>query len=238
MNVTKYEKIANILRDRIKDGLYPKDSLLPNQLKFVEEFNVSRVTIKKAINILAMEGLVYSQRGAGTRVLKSNIWGGQDFSAKEYDGLSQQMKNHDLTSQIIAFEVEFPDELVREKLLLDSHQPVYKIIRLRLLANEPYVLEHTYMPTELVPNLTPAILEKSIYDYIHQALGISFAGAYRNLKADKADQFDREHLNCLETDPILEVEQVIYLKDGQPIEYSRSRNRFDQRSYSILDVIE
>lgn len=238
MNVTKYEKIANILRDRIKDGLYPKDSLLPNQLQFVEEFNVSRVTIKKAINILAMEGLVYSQRGAGTRVLKSSIWGGQNFSAKEYDGLSQQMKNHDLTSQIITFEVEFPDELVRKKLLLDKHQPVYKIIRLRLLDEEPYVLEHTYMPTELVPNLTPKILEQSIYDYIHQELGIFFAGAYRNLKADKADPFDCDYLNCQKTDPILEVEQVIYLKDGQPIEYSRSRNRFDQRSYSILDVME
>ncbi|MBP1042159.1 GntR family transcriptional regulator [Vagococcus sp. BWB3-3] len=236
--MTKYEQIANILRDRIKDGRYPKDSLLPNQLQFVEEFKVSRVTIKKAINILAMEGLVYSQRGAGTRVLKSSIWGGQDFSAKEYDGLSQQMKNHDLASQIIVFEVEFPDELVKEKLLLDSHQPVYKIIRLRLLDDLPYVLEHTYMPTELVPSLTPTILKQSIYNYIHQELGISFAGAYRNLKADKADQLDIDYLNCQETDPILEVEQVIYLKDGQPIEYSRSRNRFDQRSYSILDVIE
>lgn len=79
MDVTKYEKIANILRERIKNGEYPTDSHLPNQLEFVDEFNVSRVTIKKAINILAMEGLVYSQRGAGTRVLKSSIWGGENY---------------------------------------------------------------------------------------------------------------------------------------------------------------
>lgn len=238
MDVTKYEKIANILRERIKNGEYPTDSHLPNQLEFVDEFNVSRVTIKKAINILAMEGLVYSQRGAGTRVLKSSIWGGENYSATEYDGLSKQMKHRNLASQVIAFEVEFPNDLVKEKLLLTSHQPVYKIIRLRLLDDAPYVLEHTYMPTELVPNLNPAILEQSIYDYIHKELGIAFAGAYRNLKADKADNFDIDYLNCQETDPILEVEQVIYLKDGQPIEYSRSRNRFDQRSYSILDVME
>lgn len=236
--MTKYEKIANILRDRIKKEEYPPDSLLPNQLYFVEEFNVSRVTIKKAINILAMEGLVYSQRGAGTRVLKNSIWGAEDYSATEYDGLSQQMKNRQLSSQVISFQVEFPDALVKDKLLLTDHQPVYKIIRLRLVDGLPYVLEHTYMPTKLVPNLTPTVLENSVYSYLHNDLGITFAGAYRKLKADKADQYDIDYLDCLETDPILEVEQLIYLKDGQPIEYSRSRNRFDQRSYSILDVMD
>ncbi|MCH0447070.1 UTRA domain-containing protein, partial [Enterococcus faecium] len=43
-------------------------------------------------------------------------------------------------------------------------------------------------------------------------------------------------LNCAENDPVLEVQQVVYLKDGQPIEYSSSRNRFDVRNYSVLDV--
>ena len=69
MEVTKYETIVNVLRERIQNGIYPTDSLLPNQLELVDEFNVSRATIKKAINILAMEGLIYSQRGSGTRVL-------------------------------------------------------------------------------------------------------------------------------------------------------------------------
>ena len=225
--MTKYEKIANILRGRIEEGIYPADSLLPNQIELVEEFQVSRVTIKKAINILAMEGLIYSQRGAGTRVY-----------ATEYDGLSQQMKDRNLSSQVISFEVQFPNDDIREKLLLDKHKPVYKIIRLRLLDGEPYVLEHTYMPTELVPDLNPSILEKSIYHYLHQELGITFAGAYRNLKADKADEFDKTYLNCQASDPVLEVEQVVYLTNGQPIEYSRSRNRYDQRSYSVLDVID
>lgn len=236
--MTKYEKIANILRGRIEEGIYPADSLLPNQIELVEEFQVSRVTIKKAINILAMEGLIYSQRGAGTRVLKRGIWGTENYSATEYDGLSQQMKDRNLSSQVITFEVQFPNDDIREKLLLDKHKPVYKIIRLRLLDGEPYVLEHTYMPTELVPDLNPSILEKSIYHYLHQELGITFAGAYRNLKADKADEFDKTYLNCQASDPVLEVEQVVYLTNGQPIEYSRSRNRYDQRSYSVLDVID
>ncbi|HFC9339747.1 TPA: GntR family transcriptional regulator, partial [Enterococcus hirae] len=61
----KYEEIANVLRERIRSKEYPPNSFLPNQITLVEEFGASRMTIKKAINILAMEGLVYSQRGAG-----------------------------------------------------------------------------------------------------------------------------------------------------------------------------
>ncbi len=65
----KYEEIANIIRQRIKQGRYPANTLLPNQTDLVQEFDASRMTIKKAITILTMEGLVLSRRGAGTKVL-------------------------------------------------------------------------------------------------------------------------------------------------------------------------
>ena len=51
----KYMEIADVLRKRIKDGTYPKDSLLPYQTELVEEFGVSRMTIKNAVNILIMD---------------------------------------------------------------------------------------------------------------------------------------------------------------------------------------
>ena len=76
----------------------------------------------------------------------------------------------------------------------------------------------------------------SIYDHLHQELNVHFAGAYRAISADKSDEYDQQYLNCAENDPVLEVQQVVYLKDGQPIEYSSSRNRFDVRNYSVLDV--
>ncbi len=70
----------------------------------------------------------------------------------------------------------------------------------------------------------------SIYDHLHQELNVHFAGAYRAISADKSDEYDQQYLNCAENDPVLEVQQVVYLKDGQPIEYSSSRNRFDVRT--------
>lgn len=233
----KYEEIANILRDRIKRGIYPPDSLLPNQTDLVEEFSVSRMTIKKAITILSMEGLIYSRRGSGTKVLNHSFWENDTSPFNVYHGLSKDMQqaHRKLTSEIIHFSVTFPSKNVQEKLAIEEQHPVYKIIRLRVLEGEPYVIEHTYMPTDLVPGLTDEILKQSIYDYLGD-LGIQFAGAFRNIQAAKSDEYDQKYLNCAIDDPVLEVEQVVYLENGRPIEYSRSRNRYDQRGYSLLDV--
>lgn len=236
----KYEEIANILRERIKNQEYPPDSLLPNQTDLVKEFSVSRMTIKKAINILTMEGLIYSQRGAGTKVLNHPFWNKEASPANEYHGLTKYLSNEerDLKSQVIEFSVEFPDELLQERLTIDAHQPVYKIIRLRLVDGEPYILEHTFMPTDLVPGLSEEILYHSIYSYMKDELQLKFAGAFRNIQADRPDEYDQKYLGCRPTDPVLEVEQVVYLTGGRSVEYSRSRNRFDQRGYSLLDILE
>lgn len=232
----KYEEIANVLRERIKNQTYPTNSLLPNQIELVTEFAASRATIKKAITILTMEGLVYSRRGAGTKVLNHAFWDKQTSAVNEYHGLSKDLATTSLRSQVIEFEVQFPDQLLQEKLSIAAEHPVYKIIRLRLVDDQPFVLEHTYMPCDLVPGLNLTILQDSIYTYLEHVLNIQFAGAYRYIQAAQADTYDQEYLACLPTDPVLEVQQVIYLENGRPIEYSRSRNRYDVRGYSLLDV--
>lgn len=84
----KYEEIADTLRQRIKQGIYPANSLLPNQVELVEEFDASRMTVKKAITILTMEGLVFARRGAGTKVLDHSFWNKNTAPADQYRGMS------------------------------------------------------------------------------------------------------------------------------------------------------
>lgn len=234
--MVKYETIANEIRKRILNGVYPVDSLVPDQITLAKEFNVSRMTMKKALDILAMEGLIYRQRGSGTYVMKSALLNREDVVVNEYDGLTKQMAGHDLKSEIIRFDVEFPSEEIMEHLMLKKTQPVYNIIRLRIVDGRPYVLEHTHMPADLAAGLTEEILTASVYDYIHQELGLYFGGAFRKIHADKPSQYDQEYLDCQADDPVLEVEQIVYLKDGRPFEYSRSRHRYDIRSYTVVDI--
>ena len=55
----KYEEIADELRRRIAEGEYAEDEMLPDQIALAEEFGVSRMTLKKAIDMIAMEGLIF-----------------------------------------------------------------------------------------------------------------------------------------------------------------------------------
>ena len=122
------------------------------------------------------------------------------------------------------------------QLNLDENDPVYEIIRLRLLDDEPLVIEHTYMPVSQVPALSKKILEGSIYSYLHKKLHIKFGGVFRRIKADLPDEYDRQYLGASETTPILEIEQIVWTNSGVNIEYSRSRNVYGNRSYIMVET--
>lgn len=233
----RYKEISDEVRRRIFDGEYPAESLIPDQNSLSKEFKVSRMTIKKALDIIATEGLIYRQRGSGTYVLKTALLGNRDGYLQEYEGLTKQMKGKTVKSHIIQFDIEFPNEEVAGFLMIETNSPVYKIVRQRTVEeNDLKILEYTYYSSELIPGLSREHAEKSIYDYIQKELGLTFGGAFRKIQADKPNEFDHKYLECKEHDPVLEVEQIVYLKNGKPFEYSRSRNRFDTRSYTMVDV--
>ena len=232
----KYEMIANKIRQRIQDGVYLADSLIPDQVSLAKEFKVSRMTVKKAMDVLAFEGLIFRKRGSGTYVKKTALKNGLNANLMEYEGLTQQLSGHEVKSQVISFTVEFPDDFIKETLMLDKHDPVYKIIRLRIVNGDPYIIEHTFMSVNCIPGLSEEALDTSVYQYIHNELGLQFGGAYRKIHAAKSSEYDQEYLGCAVDDPVLEVEQVVHLEDGTPFEYSRSRNRYDKRSYTVVDL--
>ncbi|MGZ1186548.1 GntR family transcriptional regulator [Lactobacillus delbrueckii subsp. bulgaricus] len=95
-----------------------------------------------------------------------------------------------------------------------ENDPVYEIIRLRLLNDEPLVIEHTYMPVSQVPALSKRILEGSIYSYLHKKLHIKFGGVFHRIKADLPDKYDRQYLGANESTPILEIEQIVWTIPG------------------------
>lgn len=65
-----------------------------------------------------MEGLVYRQRGAGTFVMKNALINKQDASLRDYEGLTKMMGEEHISSQIIEFQILFPDEKIQEQLLI------------------------------------------------------------------------------------------------------------------------
>lgn len=235
----KYQYVAEKIRQRIEDGTYPPKQLIPNQIELAKEFNVSKITIKNALDHLARAGMVYKKSGLGTYVRDvSALVNEHDAPANAFNGLYRQMGAKHITSKVIKLEVSFPSEQIAKNLGIAKNEPVYEIIRLRLMDKKPFILEHTFMPVRLVPNLTDDILHKSIYHYIHHKLHLHFGGAYRKIHAAKATDYDIQYLGAQKDTPMLEIEQVVWLTTGTNIEYSTSRNLYNTRGYTVVDLNE
>lgn len=70
-NGVLYRQLKDILVDRIIKNIYPKGSFLPTELQLEEEFKLSKITIRKAVELLAQEGWVEKKAGLGTRVIEN-----------------------------------------------------------------------------------------------------------------------------------------------------------------------
>ena len=101
----------------------------------------------------------------------------------------------------------------------------------------PCVTEYTYMPTDLITGINDQVIQGSIYSYIENTLKLKIQSAHRIVRASMPTDQERVWLNIGdEALPILEVEQVAYLADGQIFEYSKSRHRadcFELRTVSV-----
>lgn len=235
----KYQQISDEMRKRVIDGFYSTDQPIPDEITLANQFGCSRMTMKRALDILVMEGYLYRKRGHGTFIVKSAIQTNKvNVVGNDSQGLSHLLKGkgQEITSKVLQFEVKFPTEEIASHLSIDLDTPIYDIIRLRTVEGEPYVIEHTYMPTPLIPGINEKVLHASIYSYITDTLELTVAGTHKKIRACKSNEMDQLHLRCQKDDPVLEVEQVVYLNNGVPFEYSFSRHRYDKFVFSTVSI--
>lgn len=236
MNNFKYMDIYKDIRKKIDNQIYTTGEKLPDEFTLCEQFNCSRMTIKKALDLLVQEGIIYRKRGQGTFVMSQETESGTiNIQERELHGLTKASHGK-TTSKIISFKVEFAGDEIAKKLDIKNSDPIYEIIRLRLINNKPYVIEKTYMSTSLIPGITEDVLLGSIYQYIENTLHYKIASAKKTARAAISNDLDHQYLNLTNIEPVLEIEQVAYLDNGTPFEYSFSRHRYDVFEFSSFSI--
>ena len=235
--MAKYEEIAEDIRNGILSGKYNPNEQLPLEKQMCEHYEVSRITIKKAVDELVIQGLVIKRRGSGTFV---KALGGDDVQelsmAKQFEGFSETNKDKKVSSKILKFEVIHPTEEIATKLKITCDDFVYYIIRTRYADEQPYVIDYTYMPIGLIPGIKNDILLNSIYNYIEKKLKLKIKSAHRIIRAILPNELEQEWLKIESNFPILEVEQVGFLDNGQPFEYSKAHHRSDKIEFRTVSI--
>ncbi len=228
-----YYQLKKILFEYITKHHDDVNSPIPTEIELSNHFNISRPTVRQAINELVVEGHLYRIKGKGTFVSKPKI--NQDFLLK-LESFNSEMKSKGFTpsTKILSVEVIKSDDKISNALNVGIDSDIIKLSRLRFADMEPIVFVETYLPHQKCSNLTKKDLEReSLYALLENDYGLCVSKVMRNLEAVIAGEFEAELLQIEKGSPIQYIESIAYLDDGSPIEYSLAKYRGDRNKFTF-----
>lgn len=231
---TRYKEIYAAIKQDIEAGIYPINQKLPQGRLLAEKYQVSELTITKALHLLVQEGYVVRRRGSGSFV--------QDFQNRtitKFSPLTGTYSTYDgkVESVVLGFATEVPEPWVTEKLSITEEELVYKIIRLRIIEDVPSIIEYTWMPVALIPNLTMKELKVSIYQYISEQLHQKFKVRGSAFLGSVLLRW-KKYLNLTDNDFLMRAEQIAYLGNGHIFEYSIANHIPSEFTFETVLIAE
>lgn len=226
----KYEHVAKDLETRIRAGIYKPRERLPTVEELCEAYGVSRITVRRSLDMLEDQGLVVKRRGAGTFV--KDVDAQEDMALEEkVRGFSQSAREDGCTATTLMIDftiTEAPPE-VAAHLRIEEGEPVYHITRVRHVNADRGLVAYTWIPVAIIPRLTREQATVSIYHHVEVQLGLTVGSTHRELRAVRPTADEQRWLSLPDGEPLLEIEQTVYLSDGRLFEYSVLRR--DTRTY-------
>ncbi|WP_088042825.1 GntR family transcriptional regulator [Bacillus sp. EAC] len=235
--MSKYNEIADDIRSKITNQIYKVNEMLPDEFSLAEQYECSKMTVKKAMDLLVNEGLIVKRRGHGTIVKEAPLFNVHQLKRndKNHFGLTQKVGEKRVKTKVLAFHVIPASQQLASLLNCELNSFIYEIKRLRVVDNKPFALEETYMPISVIPGLSEKHVNKSIYHYIQEELKLKIKSAQKILRAVKGNANDIQLLNIHKHDPVMEVEQIVFLDNGKVFEYSITHHSY--QSYEFQTVI-
>lgn len=221
-----YKQIIADLKQKIFDQEFP-DMKLPDERTLSSQYNVSRSSIKRALNRMASDGIIFKKRGSGTFINPLYLKNESVFNYEEGSNLGVtdnfKMNGQSPKIKVLSFEVERPSEELQRDLFLEPEDFVYKIIRLRLFDDEPFMIETGYIPIKILPKLTEQTIKSSIFNYMQDEYNQSVTKSFLSVFAEPSTPKDQELLRLKPNEPTGIMEGVFFLDNGTPFEYSHMR---------------
>jgi len=194
---------------------YKVNDIIPAEGQLEQKYKVSRITIRKAIEVLEKEDIVVKKQGRGTFVTEKKIL----YDANSIGSLTQRLskQKHLLTTKSIHFEIIEEEHFVKDFL------PCSKLLcikRVRLLDEVPFALMTNYFDVNTVPDIDKKLNLESLYSFLKEEYNIEFHNAEEIVEAIAANKEDSEKLNIAEGSPLLSLKRYSFDQYNNPIEYS------------------
>ncbi|WP_245723106.1 GntR family transcriptional regulator [Natribacillus halophilus] len=226
-----YRQLVEEVIKKIENNAYYEGYKLPSERKFCETYDLSRITVRQAMQDLEREGYIYKYHGKGTFVAPKTY----NQNLVNLYSFTEEMKKLGKvpTVKVLSFE-RFPiDERLASKIQLDAGEEVYQIVRLRIADGEPLMYETTHLPAKLFPNLTGKQLsEKPMYNIFRNHYNINVTRAIEKFSATITRDHEAKHLETYTQNPAMLIKRFAYHRDTL-IEYTISVARGEKFDYTV-----
>lgn len=224
-----YKQLIQKLRGDIASGVYPVHSRIPSEQELCETYQVSRVTVRKALAELTQEGLLKRHQGKGTFVGIPRIR--KDLrDVNSFHDACRMMNCTPSTRLIHAQMIHASEEDVKELLCEDGGQ-VVELVRLRLADGMPVMLETNHFPPAFAW-LLEADLTESLYKLL-QERDAEPQQAIHEISLCYATAAQAKQLEVSAGDALLHLHEIIYDQHGHPLHTSRQYIRGDRFTFRI-----
>ena len=224
--MSKYQMIYQDLLDKIKQRVIQPNTYLPSENELMKQYDASRDTVRKALNLLLQNGYIQKNKGKGSLVLDMDRIAFPVSGVTSFKEL-QKTLHGDVETIVNMFLEEDVQNDLKDDLYMEKGK-IYHVERIRKIDGEKVILDTDYLNGEIVKGLKIEHAKNSLYEYIEKELGLKVSFARKEITVVKATQREKQLLDMLDYDLLVCVKSYTYLEDATLFQYTISKHRPDK----------
>ena len=211
----KARRVYLHLHEEIMRGIHAPGAVLPGEQKLAVTLDVSRVTVRRALDALESDGLIARRAGSGTTVCAPKV---QPALAADFNTLMPQLveMGQNTTARLLSFSYG-----------VDPQARVQAAVRLRLVEGEPFSHLTTWVPEKIAENYTEAELATTPLFRLLERSGVKVDAAHQTVGATLASPDVADALGISIGAPLLTLDRVVKDEAGRGVEYLSALYRPD-----------
>lgn len=215
-----YSKVAEaIIRDILDDKYVDK---LPTEKELSEKYQVSRNTIRRALDVVFSHGILRRVQGSGYYVIKRPLRSKQILNLSLVFEKNPVDSKDALQSKLVKFDTMLANEDLALRGNIAMGTEVYRVIRLRYFRGKLYDLEEAYYPRSVVPYLTEESVGGSIFNFLRDTYQIVGETSENYIHIELLDEYHAGLLETQKNDKVLCLDAINYLSSGTVFNFSRT----------------
>lgn len=227
-----YYQLETILRKRILSGEFPPDVPLPSEESLGKEYEVSRITVRRALSALEQEGIISRKRGKGTFVSEKP----RSLDSPRLSGFIEDIISMGIKTKTRVVDISWVEapENVKERLNIKKQDKMLRIEKIRLIKGSSFSHVFDYLPPDIGQNIpSDKLTEKPLLMILEDDLDIRADTAIQTVEATIADAQVATLLGIRVGEPLLKVERTVFDVKEKPVEYVSVLYRADKYFYTV-----